>query len=232
MTSRLPVHSSSDIHLADAFGMPGCPLCRERRRTDAAFLEAILAESVNDVGFRKDLDAGRGFCAIHSRAILDTDRRRAGSLGAAILIRATLRIRLAELASAHKAGRRSRAKRVEEAARPPACPVCVRVARTEAGLIEGLVGLTVEAPWAEAVASAPLCLDHLLPLMRAGAGEAWPGIEARQLGRLHDLMTDLAGYAHASTHDRRHLLTDAHRASVDAGAAFLAGSDSETDARE
>ncbi len=224
MTSQLPVHSSSGIHLADAFGMPGCPLCRERRRTEAAFLEAILAESVNDVGFRGDLDAGRGFCARHSRAILDADRRRAGSLGAAILLRATLRVRLAELDSAHKGGGRSRAKRLEAAARPPACPVCARMARTEAGLIEGLVGLIADPLWAEAVAVAPLCLDHLLPLMHAGTGaEAWPGIEARHLGRLHELMTNLAGYAHASSHDRRHLLTDAHRASVDAGADFLSG---------
>ena len=96
--------------------------------------------------------------------------------------------------------------------------------RTETGLIEGLVRLTAEPPWAEAVAAAPLCLDHLLPLMRAGTGvAAWPGIEARQLARLHDLVTDLAGYAHASSHDRRHLMTDAHRASVDMGAEALAG---------
>ncbi len=224
MTSQLPVHSSSDIHLADAFGMPGCPLCGERARTEAAFLEAILAESVNDVGFRADLDTARGFCARHSRAILEVDRRRAGSLGAAILLRATLRIRLAELVAAHRAGGRSRSKRLDASARPPACPVCDRMTRTETGLIEGLVRLTAEPPWAEAVAVAPLCLDHLLPLMRAGTGApVWPGIEARQLARLHDLVTDLAGYAHASSHDRRHLLTDAHRASVDAGAAVLSG---------
>lgn len=224
MTASLPVHSSSDIHLADAFAMPGCPLCRERRRTEAAFLEAILAESVNDVGFRADLDTSRGFCASHSRTILDVDRRRAGSLGAAILLRATLRVRLAELAAVHEAGGRSRSKRLDEASRPPSCPVCARLARTESGLIEGLIGLIDEPPWLEAVAAAPLCLNHLLPLMRAGTGaSAWPGIEAQQLARLHDLTTDLAGYAHASSHDRRHLLTDAHRASVDAGAAVLGG---------
>ena len=224
MTSQLPVHSSSDIHLADAFGMPGCPLCRERARAEAAFLEAILAESVNDVGFRADLDAARGFCATHSRAVLDVDRRRAGSLGAAILLRATLRVRLAELAAVHRAGGRSRSKRLDAAARPPVCPVCARMTRTETGLIEGLVRLTAEPPWAEAVAAAPLCLDHLLPLMRAGTGvAAWPGIEARQLARLHALVTDLAGFAHASSHDRRHLLTDAHRASVALGVEALAG---------
>ena len=80
--ARLPARTGADVHLADSFGRPGCPLCRERSRAEAAYLEAILAESVNDVPFRQALDAGRGFCAPHSRAVLDADRRRAGSLGA------------------------------------------------------------------------------------------------------------------------------------------------------
>ena len=46
-----------EAHLADAFGKPGCPLCRERRRTEAAYLESILAESVNDIPFRQALAA-------------------------------------------------------------------------------------------------------------------------------------------------------------------------------
>ena len=86
--TRLPVRTSADVHLADAFGEPGCPLCRERDRAEAAWLESILAESVNDVPFRQALDAGRGFCGRHAAAVLDADRRRAGSLGAAILLRA------------------------------------------------------------------------------------------------------------------------------------------------
>jgi Family of unknown function (DUF6062) len=224
VATPLPVHSGSDIHLADAFGLPGCPLCRERDRTEAAFLEAILAESVNDVAFRQGLDVARGFCATHSRAVLDTDRRRAGSLGAAILLRATLVLRLAELDAAHAARGRSRSKRVEDATRAPACPVCARLTRAEDGLLDGLMRLTDEAPWADAVAAAPLCLRHLLALMRQrSATAAWPAIETRQLDRLRDLGDDLAAYAHASSHDRRHTLTDAHRASVDAAADVLAG---------
>ena len=76
--TRLPARSGADIHLADAFERPGCPICRELDRGEAAYLESLLAESVNDVGFRATLDAARGFCAAHSRAVLKTDRRRSG----------------------------------------------------------------------------------------------------------------------------------------------------------
>lgn len=224
MPPNLPVHSGADIHLADAFGLPGCPLCRERRRTETAFMEAILAESVNDVAFRQGLDDARGFCAAHSRAILDADRRRAGTLGAAILLRATLAVRLGELEAAHASGGRTRSKRIEAAIRPPACPVCARVASTQAGLVDSLVRLTREAPWAEAAAEAPFCLDHLLALIAyRPAAPDWSSIEARQLDRLRRLRDELGDYAHRSSHDRRHTLTDAQRASVDAAADLLGG---------
>src|SRR3954452_7680842 len=154
--STLPARTGADVHLADAFERPGCPLCRERDRAEAAYLEAILAESVNDVPFREALDAGRGFCAPHSRAILDADRRRAGSLGAAILLRATLGPRLRELEALHAAGGWSRARRAGAAPRPPACPVCRRVAEADAAVVEGLVRVTEDARWATAVAEAPV----------------------------------------------------------------------------
>lgn len=222
--SRLPVHSGSDIHLADAFGQPGCPLCRERARTESAYLESILAESVNDVGFRATLDTARGFCPAHARAVLDADRRRAGSLGAAILLRATLAVRLRELEAAHAAGGRTRSKRLEAATLPPSCPACDCVARAEASVLDSLVRLTAAEPWAEAAASAPFCLDHLVRLSsHRPSSAAWPAIEARQLDRLRLLRDDLDGYAHASSHDRRHLQTDAHRAAPDRAADLLDG---------
>ena len=220
--SRLPVHSGADIRLADAFDQPGCPLCRERSRQESALLESILAESVNDVGFRATLDAGRGFCGPHSRAVLAADRRRAGSLGAAILLRATLRVRLQELETAHAARGRSRARAVSHATAPPACPVCARLAASDRWLADGLVALAEDAAWAAAVAGAPFCLDHLLRLMdRRSVPAWWPPVEARQLARLADIRDRLEGYAHASAHDRRHLQTDAQRASVDEAADLL-----------
>ena len=102
--SHLPARTGADVHLADAFGQPGCPLCRERERTEAAYLESILAESVNDVPYRQALDTGRGFCAAHCRAVLDADKRRSGNLGAAILLRATLVARLRDLEATGAAG--------------------------------------------------------------------------------------------------------------------------------
>ena len=111
-------------------------------RSEAAYLEAILAESVNDVPFRRSLDAARGFCAAHSRAMLDADRRRAGSLGAAILLRATLVARLRDLEAVARRRGWARARRTGEASRPPACPACRRVAEADSAVVEGLVRLT------------------------------------------------------------------------------------------
>jgi hypothetical protein len=222
--SRLPARTGADVHLADAFGKPGCPLCRERARHEAAHLEAILAESVNDVPFRATLDAGRGFCASHSRAVLDADRRRSGSLGAAILLRATLVTRLRELEAVHAAGGRTRGRRAAEATRPPACPVCHRLAVSDGWMSEGLVRLAEDPAWAEATAAAPFCLEHLLRLVELRSPPPWwPPIEARQLDRLRALRDRLEGFAHTSAHDRRHLQTDDQRAAVGEAADLLGG---------
>ena len=222
--NRLPVRTGADVHLADAFGQPGCPLCREQERTGVAYLESILAESVNDVPFREALDAGRGFCAAHCRAVLDADRRRSGTLGAAILLRATLVARLRDLEATQGAGGWTRSRRSTEAARPPACPACRRLAESDAWVVGGLVRLAEDPAWAEAVATAPLCLGHLIALMdRRAVPPWWPAIESRQLGRLRDLRDRLERFAHASAHDCGHLQTDDQRASVEEVADLLGG---------
>jgi hypothetical protein len=222
--TRLPVRTGADVHLADAFDLPGCPLCREQDRTEAAWLESILAESVNDVPFRAALDAGRGFCGAHARAILDADRRRSGTLGAAILLRASLSVRLKELDAAAGARGWSRRRRTAEAARPPDCPACRRLAEADGWVVDGLVQLCKDPGWAEATATAPLCLEHLVRLMdRRAAPPWWPPVEARQLERLRELRERLDRFAHASSHDRAHLQTDDQRASVVEAADLLGG---------
>jgi len=220
---ELPVRTGADVHLADAFDEAGCPLCRERVRTEAQYLESILAESVLDVAFRRTLDERRGFCPAHCRAVLAADRRRSGTLGASILLRATLSVRLRELDAAHSAGR-TRGRRVAEAARPSACPACAWIAVTDAGLVESLVALCRDAAWAGAAAGAPFCLDHLLLLMdRRPVPAWWSPVEARQVKRLHVLRDRLDRFAHATAHDRRHLQTDDQRASVAEAADLLGG---------
>jgi adenylylsulfate kinase-like enzyme len=222
--ARLRVRSGADIHLADAFDAPGCPLCRERRRTEAAYLESILAESVNDIAYRQGLDAARGFCGRHSRAFLDADRARAGSLGAAILLRATLVARLRDVEAAAGARGWSRARKVADARRPPACPACERVALADGRSVETVVRLAEDPAWAEAAARAPFCLDHLLALMDVRPVPAWwAAVEARHVERLQALRDRLERFAHASAHDRRQLQTDDQRASVDEAADLLGG---------
>ncbi|MEO5964444.1 MAG: DUF6062 family protein [Candidatus Limnocylindrales bacterium] len=222
--TRLRVRSGADIHLADAFEAPGCPLCRERARTTRSYLESILSESVNDVGFRQALDAARGFCGRHSRAILDADRLRAGTLGASILLRATLVARLRDVEATANARGRSRSRRSDEARRPPACPACDRVHRADDASVETVVRLSEDDAWSAAVGEAPFCLDHVVALMDHRPPPAWwPAIEARQVERLRQLRDRLERFAHASAHDRRHLQTDDQRASVDEVADLLAG---------
>jgi Family of unknown function (DUF6062) len=221
--TRLRVRSGADIHLADAFDAPGCPLCRERWRTEAAYLESILSESVNDIAYRQALDAARGFCGRHARAFLDADRARAGSLGAAILLRATLVARLRDVEAAANARGWSRARKVADARRPPACPACERVVLADMRSVETVVRLAEDPAWAEAAGGAPFCLDHLLALMDVRPVPAWwPAIEARHVGRLRILRDRLERFAHASAHDRRQLQTDDQRASVDEAADLLA----------
>ena len=221
---RLPARSAADVRLADAFVAPGCPVCVELARTDAQWLESILAESVNDILFRQALDRARGLCRRHAREVLEADRRRAGSLGAAILLRATLVARLGELESVHRAQGRTRSRRAEQAGRPPSCPGCAREAATLSWIAGAIVRLAAESAWSSAVGTAPFCLDHLVLLLRERAtSPGWADAETRQLERLRDLRDLLEGFAHTSSHDRRHLQTDAQRAAVDAAADLLAG---------
>jgi Family of unknown function (DUF6062) len=221
---RLPATTIADVHLADAFAGPGCPLCAEVARADAQWLESILSESVNDVPFRQAFDASRGFCGRHAREALDADRRRDGSLGASILLRATLVARLREIEAAHAAGGRTRSRRAEEAARPPACPGCGREASTGAWLASAVVRLAADPSWSGVVGGAPICLDHVVALVREhGSSPGWAAAEARQVERLRGLRDLLEGYAHTSSHDRHHLQTDEQRAAVDLAADLLAG---------
>jgi hypothetical protein len=222
--SRLPVRTGADVHLADAFDLPGCPLCREQDRTEAAWLESILAESVNDVPFRARLDAGRGFCGRHARAFLDADMRRSGTLGAAILLRASLAVRLKELETASGSRGWSRPRKTADAARPPDCPACARLAEADGWVVDGLVELCKDPGWAEATATAEICLEHLVRLMdRRTVPAWWPPVETRQLERLSGIRDRLERFAHASSHDRAHLQTDDQRAAVGEAADLLGG---------
>lgn len=222
----LLITNIGDVGLADALTAPGCPLCRVRHDAARRYLDSLLWENVNDTGFRKRLAAGRGFCRAHVHELLKAERAQSGgSVGTAILLAASLRVRLAEIERLPaESDRRSRA--LEQTRRGPHCPVCEAVQSSEAIAVGTLVDRTGEPSWRGALGSAELCLDDLLLLWSAAAerrASAWPEIAAAQLARIRDLAERLESFVHHSSYDRRHLLTDEERRASDEAAALLGG---------
>jgi hypothetical protein len=54
------------FHLLDAARKPGCTLCRLIATDTRRYLESVLYGSVNDVGFRDEWRAARGYCHRHA----------------------------------------------------------------------------------------------------------------------------------------------------------------------
>ncbi len=223
--AELPVTDLLDARLADLLAAPGCPICRYRDETERRHVEQILSERVTDRTFRAELDVARGFCPLHTRALLATNRARiGGSLGAGILLGAILKVRLRELEGATQAAPgRGRARRATEASRPPACPVCAHAHVAERFAVERLATLAAGSTWASALAAAPFCLDHLLSLTAVSGRDGWDSVAKAQHARLSRLSDRLDAFAHHSSHDRRHLMTDGERAAPDEVADLLAG---------
>lgn len=78
--------SEPDRHLPffrvlDAARLPGCLLCRLVRTDTRRYIESVLYESVNDVGFRARWRASRGFCHRHAWILAEFQ----DALGTAIL---------------------------------------------------------------------------------------------------------------------------------------------------
>jgi CYTH domain-containing protein len=225
--SRLPIDGLGDISLADLLGQAGCPLCRLRRDSTDRYLRALLWEGVNDISFRERLTTGRGFCRKHAHAVLAADRAQSGgSLGAAILLGSALRARLAELRRLPASRTRRARDAVRAASEAPDCPVCGHVAAAERMTVDRLLARLADPAWREAMASADLCLDDLLRMWTTAIddrNEHWPEMAAAQLARIEQLVRRLDSFAHHSSHDRRHLLTDSERGAGDEAAAFLGG---------
>jgi hypothetical protein len=223
--STLPARDLNAVQLAESMRVAGCPLCHHRARAVGRFIDGFLYESVNDVTFRRNLDAARGFCATHTHALFDADRRMSGGmLGSAILLGAIMRIREEELRTAHSARGISRGRRVQDAARPAECLVCAESRHIDEVSAGSLVRFAEDAQWADAIGAAELCLQHLVHLMAASGRPAqWPVIEARQLARVGALRELVAGFAHNSSHDRRHLTSPDQVAAPTRAASFLAG---------
>jgi hypothetical protein len=214
--------------VADALVAPGCPLCRIRHDAARGYLESLLWDNVTDTRVRQRLAAGRGFCRAHVHELLKTERGQAGgTVGTAILLAASLRVRLAEIERIPTGDSRGSRAGIEQARRQARCPVCEAVASSEAIAVSTLVDKSGEPSWSHALGSADWCVDDLLALWSTAVergADAWPAIAAAQVARMRALADRLESFVHHSSHDRRHLLTDEERRASDEAAAILGGS--------
>jgi hypothetical protein len=229
MTATLPIRDIGDAKLADQLQQGGCPLCRVREDAAQRFLDAVLWESVNDVGFRARFARGRGFCRRHSTEVLAKSRAEGQLTGGAILLGAALRVHLSEV-EALLARRRGRSE-VARARKPADCPVCEQMSIAERAASETLIGKLEDPAWTSAVASTELCLEDLLVIWQVAlqrGSTAWPAVATIQVTRIRDLADRLDGLAHHSSFDRRHLQTDAEGLAPEEAARFLGGSDGGT----
>jgi hypothetical protein len=222
--SRLPQRDLVDVRLVAAIESGGCVLCAVRARSEAAELDSILRERVQDLGFRGGLEIDQAFCRRHVRALLATERRTLGILSSAILYRAILDRRLDRLRLAVAARGRTRRRRLEALADRPPCPACSQGAAAVEVAMARLVERSVDPAWASVTGEIPFCLDDLGRVIGvAGDAPSFRAVVDRQLGRLAELAARLDAYAHNSAQDRRHLMTDEQRAAADEGSRILGG---------
>ena len=220
----------ADDRLADLLIADGCPVCGFRAQASRRYLLTVLREGVTDRTTRAELDAAGGYCRRHSREVLLADRSESGgSLGSAILYASIARRRLAALDLATGAPRRRTRAQVAAARRPPACPACSAERSATDDAVARFVDLVADRDWAAALSRAEFCFDDLLLLWEAalkapsGGAGSWPAILEAQRARMAGIERDLAGFAHHSSQDRRHLKTAAETASIERGRRLLGG---------
>jgi Family of unknown function (DUF6062) len=220
----LPARDLGDVRLSDAMTAGGCPICRVRARSERGTLDAIIAERVLDIGFRRGLERDHAFCRRHVAELVEADRASGSILGASILYGAIVTRRTTALKEALAGRGRARRNRLSAAGRRPPCQACDQGANAVSAALDRLVERAVDPAWAAATSEAPFCLDDLVRLLAAAGDEtAMQPIIDRQLARLDDLAHRLDGYAHHSAQDRRHLMTDGERSAADEAARLLGG---------
>lgn len=225
----LPAKDLLDVRLSEAIraalASGGCPLCGVRARSERAVIESVIAERVNDRGFRGELERTGTFCRRHTRDLLLTDRAETGGmLGSSILYWAMLRSRLEVIRPGVGTRGRNLRTRMSVARKRPPCFACSQGASAVAAAIARSVERAGDPDWADALGEAAFCLDDLVLLWsEAASTPAFDPIARRLLDRLADLEHRLEGFAHHSSQDRMHLMTDLERAAADEASRLLGG---------
>ena len=222
--ARLPARDFEEIRLAEALERGRCPVCDARQEASYAALRGLAREGATDRALRAQMDKGLGFCRPHSVGLSKMELLQTSSqLATAVLLDAVLRRRLATLAKLSGSDTSSQLRGLAGLS-DPRCPVCERAAETSRMTVKRLLELSADAAWSAALGAAEICLDDLYALWAAAAAGSrdqsarWATILAAQRMRLEVLQKTLAGYAHNSTSDRRHLITPEQQ---EAGAASI-----------
>ena len=135
MAARKPRRHAGEHDLIEAFGQPGCPVCRLSTEAVDAYLTSVCYEQVNDLDLREQLRTAGGFCRAHAERFI---KQRLGQLAAAIVYRDVLNTARKRLAAGTGFAARSKIAalfgggrgRREPRGLPP-CPGCEVEAEAE-----------------------------------------------------------------------------------------------------
>ncbi|MBE7557181.1 MAG: hypothetical protein HS126_39600 [Anaerolineales bacterium] len=212
--------SAGFYDLRQAFGEPGCALCRLLAQTADSYIDSMLWELVNDPELRQELNQTRGYCREHAWLLV----RHGASLGAAIMMKDIIDT-LVRVASAgpfdvsssfsfrqmwqsFNSSQPSAAAQLAADFAPQApCPVCVKVQSSEgyylAALRQHLTGLDSLAPAYQA--SAGLCLPHFRRVLaQTSDRETLTALVEAQKAVWQRLSTELSEFIRKKDHRFQH----------------------------
>ncbi len=207
--------------LRQAFGEPGCALCRLLAQAADGYIDGMLWELVNDVELRQELKQTKGYCREHAWLLV----RYGVSLGAAIMTKDIIDtlLRLVEAGRFESSSSFSlrqmwpnfgstrpptvTAKLVTDLSPQAPCSVCVKVQTTEAYFLEALLQhLTGPDNLATVYrASDGLCLPHFrLALARVSNEATFTVLVEAQKAVWQRLSADLSEFIRKKDHRFQH----------------------------
>jgi hypothetical protein len=197
MAARKPRRHAGEHDLIEAFGQPGCPVCRLATEAVDAYLTSVCYEQVNDLDLREQLRSAGGFCRAHAERFI---KQRLGQLAAAIVYRDVLNTARKRIAAGGDGPGRSmlaalfggRGRR--DARAVPPCPGCDVEAEAEERYLAALRNrLREPSVRAKYEAGDGLCLPHIDQALQADDDGARALAEAA-VSMLGTIVADLDEY--------------------------------------
>jgi hypothetical protein len=171
MAARKPRRHAGEHDLIEAFGQPGCPVCRLATEAVDAYLTSVCYEQVNDLDLREQLRTAGGFCRPHAERFV---KQRLGQLAAAIVYRDVLNTARKRLAAGNGGAGRSKLAALfgglgrRDGRTLPPCPGCEAESEAE-GRYLGVLRKRLPDPAVRQKYEAGdgLCLPHIDQALQA-----------------------------------------------------------------